>query len=351
MNESSGDKHGALLVAGTAPMPEGAQNFMPEGEEPARILFVASTGGHLAELVLVASTLQARSDSLWITFDSPQSRSLLADRRTLFLPYVSPRDVFGVVRTFWLTAVTLRRERFDYCVSTGAAVALGVLLWSKIRRIPGMYVESVSRVEGPSVTGRLVRTLRLAATFTQHASWTSNTWQFTPSVLSTFTSAPKECPPPSDAKLKIFVTLGTIKPYRFDALIDTMLTSGMVGDNTEWQLGSTVRNALPGRVHNVLTPEQFDEICQSADVVVTHAGVGNLLSLFAAGVHPVVVPRRGSRGEHVDDHQIQIARLVKDLGVATVCEADSLTEKVIRAAAARKTVPHDQNACLRGDTR
>jgi hypothetical protein len=45
-----------------------------------KLLLVASTGGHLAQLVRLAPGLGASPSSLWVTFDSVQSRSLLAAR-------------------------------------------------------------------------------------------------------------------------------------------------------------------------------------------------------------------------------------------------------------------------------
>ncbi len=42
-------------------------------------LMVATNGGHLAQLAELAERMQEiEADRLWITFDSPQSRSLLA---------------------------------------------------------------------------------------------------------------------------------------------------------------------------------------------------------------------------------------------------------------------------------
>ena len=46
---------------------------------------------------------------------------------------------------------------------------------------------------------------------------------------------------------------------------------------------------------------------READVVVAHAGVGTALAALEVGKCPVLVPRRLAHGEHVDDHQVQIA--------------------------------------------
>lgn len=54
----------------------------------------------------------------------------------------------------------------------------------------------------------------------------------------------------------------------------------------------------------------FDELVDTmsrADSVVCHAGVGTIMSALKTGHTPVVIPRRATHGEHVDDHQMDIA--------------------------------------------
>ena len=62
-------------------------------------IMVATTGGHLAQLVELSPRLpQVGTDRLWVTFDTPQSRSLLAGEAVRFIPFISERDVLGVAR-------------------------------------------------------------------------------------------------------------------------------------------------------------------------------------------------------------------------------------------------------------
>jgi UDP-N-acetylglucosamine--N-acetylmuramyl-(pentapeptide) pyrophosphoryl-undecaprenol N-acetylglucosamine transferase len=322
---------------GLVQRPFAADEWKLSSVKAKRIVFVASTGGHLTQLVRLSDTLVIHPDSVWVTFDSEQSRSLLKGRNILRVSYVRPRDYFGVFRTFLYTFRRLRKVQFDACISTGAAVALGVLPWARLRGIPCIYVESVSRADGPSFTGHLVEKLRLAHTFTQHREWTGKRWPLHASVLSAFKTVERQSSKPPGSPLKVFVSLGTIKPYRFDSIVDALLRSGVVNDQTIWQLGETARAGLPGRSYGVLPTDVFEGYSKAADVVITHAGVGNILNLLEMGIHPVVVPRRKERNEHVDNHQLQICRVLKSAQVAIVCEADSLTPAVFYAAARHKT--------------
>jgi UDP-N-acetylglucosamine--N-acetylmuramyl-(pentapeptide) pyrophosphoryl-undecaprenol N-acetylglucosamine transferase len=196
-----------------------------------KLLLAASTGGHLAQLFRMVDGTDVSPDSLWITFDSPQSRSLLAGRRTLYVPYVPPRDWRGVIETFRRTRRALEGETFDAAISTGAAMALGVLLAARLEGIPLTYIESVSRVRGPSLTGRIVALSHMAELRTQHAAWQSRRWRYAGNVLQEYAAEPREAP---EELQRIFVTLGTIQPYRFDTAVDGVLRTGLAGPGTSW---------------------------------------------------------------------------------------------------------------------
>lgn len=305
-------------------------------DAPKKALLVASTGGHLAQLARLSQRWNLSADSLWVTFRSPQSESLLTDHRVQYVPYIAPRGLRRAISAAREISKLLRSEHFDVAVSTGAAVALSALPVARHRSIPTLYIESVSRLQGPSLTGRLISLSRCAQLRTQHSSWSDDRWLHHPSVLSQFKAAPKrEDPGPAPS---VFVSLGTIKPYRFDSLIDAVLQSGLVSENTVWQVGETRRHDLPGRIYEQVPAQDFEELATKSDIVVTHAGVGTLLNLFEWGVHPVVVPRRQKRNEHVDDHQTQISSMVGRIGIATVAEAPDLTASMLLQAATKQTV-------------
>lgn len=303
-----------------------------DGVPQRKLLLVASTGGHIAQLARLAPGLGASPDSLWVTFDSEQTRSLLAGRRRIHVPYVRPRDYRGAIKAAGIIRKILQHERFDGAVSTGAAVAVSALPLAAMSGVPSTYIESVSRVHGPSMSGRMIAAMKGIELKTQHSTWASDKWRLHPSVFSTFRSIDRDAP----AKPSLFVTLGTIQGYRFDSLVDSVLASGLADERTVWQLGFTTdRRDLPGTVYEQMGADQFNAAARGADVVVSHAGVGNLLGFLEMGIHPVLATRRHSRNEHVDDHQLQIAELAGRLEIATPVDAPELTASHILAAASR----------------
>jgi len=305
-----------------------------------RVLFVASTGGHLAQLVRLSRRAQVHPDSRWVSFESPQSLSLLADKHAVMLPYIASRDLRGTLRAVKQLDAELTGRQFDVVISTGAAVAMTGFLWARKHKVRRVYVESFSRVQGPSLTGRLVAASRIAKRYTQHPLWNRRGWQPFQGVLAGFAAADRPAPA-SDRSLKVLVTLGTIRPYQFTSLVEAVRATGVVGPDSTWQLGVTKASDLPGRSVELLPADEFDRLALEADVVVTHSGVGTVLQLLELGVYPVIVPRRKARGEHVDDHQEQIGRYIAEAGLGTFVEVGDLTAEVLRDAAARRIVSAD----------
>lgn len=303
------------------------------GIEGTRAILVASTGGHLAQLHRLVPQLGLAEDPLWVTFESEQSKSLLRGQRVVYLPYIAPRDFVAVAKSGRIARRLIRTEQFDVAISTGAAAALPVLPRALFRGKKVVYIESVSRFDGPSLTGRLISTLPGVRLFTQHPGWANSRWTHAFSVLDDFAVSVADRAPAK--RLRVFVTLGTIKPYRFDRLVDQIV---QVAPDAElhWQLGETSRTGLPGNVHTYMSAEEFELQAESADVVVTHAGVGTALKLLDLGIFPVLVPRRARMGEHVDDHQLQISRNLEERGLALAPEADQLQLADLMQAAARR---------------
>jgi UDP-N-acetylglucosamine transferase subunit ALG13 len=219
-----------------------------------------------------------------------------------------------------------KKEGFISAVSTGAALGVVGLAAARLHGVPAFFYESVSRVNGPSLSGRLAGIYPGINRFCQYEHWTNKGWAYRHSLFDAFTAVPKA---PVERPC-LFVTLGTIQPYRFDAMVDAVLSTGLADSRTVWQLGATKRNDLPGTAVTQLSTVEFAESSQSADVVITHAGVGTLMNLFDMGISPIVAPRRAVRNEHVDDHQSQIAGLLRS--IANVTEVEHLDRRAILAA-------------------
>ena len=86
--------------------------------------------------------------------------------------------------------------------------------------------------------------------------------------------------------------------------------------------------------------EDFVAHMGSARLVIIHAGVGSILSAWRAGGLPIVVPRLAAMNEHIDDHQLDLARALASVGrVALVEDTVNLGTAVLDAAAHQCAAP------------
>ena len=128
----------------------------------------------------------------------------------------------------------------------------------------------------------------------------------------------------------IFVTVGT-NEAPFDRLVEAV--RGLPGEIVLQHGASTVR---PGNAQCIesLPYEAMIETMRRAEVVITHAGVGSVLTALAAGMRPVVVPRLRRYGEAVDDHQLEFARHLASSGLVRVVEDPTTLAGALDVAAA-----------------
>lgn len=118
----------------------------------------------------------------------------------------------------------------------------------------------------------------------------------------------------------ILVTVGT-EQFPFNALmdwIDTLIRYQFIDRNEEVivQYGASTRLPDHVRIYQRLPESDFTRLVKEARVVIAHCGEGTSLLLESLGKPYVLVPRAGQFGEHVDDHQLEMADAMEKQGVA-----------------------------------
>lgn len=304
-------------------------------------LLVASSGGHLKELHHLRQRLRGISPPFsWVTFDTLQSRSLLAGEEVDFVPFVGGRDPVNVARNFGAARRIFRRRRPRAVLSTGSAVALPYFVLARARRLPCHFVESAARIDGPSLTGRLMTRVPGVDLYAQYRGWAGGRWGFSGSVFDSFAGEERPDGPPRLAR--VVVTLGTYRGYDFSRLLRRLLDVLPPAAEVLWQTGDTDVSGLGIEGHHAIPEAELSAAMREADVVVAHAGVGTALAAFEVGVCPLLVPRRFALGEHVDDHQRQIAAELAERGLAVSVDADEVDPDSLLAAATRRVVRRAQ---------
>ena len=123
------------------------------------VLLVCSSGGHLLQLFALSDAWRRRSRAPGSRSTSSDARSLLAEgARDLR----ANRQRTEASRTCSATFVVAWRVTEPGCASTGAIVTTGAgvavpFAWvGKLRGARIVYIESLSRIDGPSLSYRLI---------------------------------------------------------------------------------------------------------------------------------------------------------------------------------------------------
>ena len=93
--------------------------------------------------------------------------------------------------------------------------------------------------------------------------------------------------------------------------MDRLCEIGVVKDEVVAQIGVSEYEPRFMKWHRFLDKETFDNYIQSCDVLVTHAGEGSIMTGLLMKRKVVAVPRYEKLGEHVSDHQLEIARALE----------------------------------------
>lgn len=121
--------------------------------------------------------------------------------------------------------------------------------------------------------------------------------------------------------MRVLVSVGTHE-QPFDRLLRAVEGAIAQFSLHEWVVQHGVSRLLEAGQSGVRTRAFFsgpemDEEFQAADLVVSQASPGIVFGALRHGAWPVVLGRRKSSGEHVDDHQVSFARFLADRGLAT----------------------------------
>jgi UDP-N-acetylglucosamine--N-acetylmuramyl-(pentapeptide) pyrophosphoryl-undecaprenol N-acetylglucosamine transferase len=311
------------------------------------VLACASSGGHFKQLLRLVDRLPDCGSVTWLTYDSGLTQDLLAASgrsadRVVHAPYAAPRGVVNLARDALVARRVLREAEFDLAISTGAGLAVATLPVARSTGVRSVFIESATRAEGPSMSGRILERVPGVELYTQNPGYGPR-WGHVGSVHDEFVAGDSRVLPAID---RVVVTLGTIQPYGFRRLVLRLLELLPTEAAVLWQTGATDVAGLPIDGRTTVPGPELERAIAEADVVIAHAGTGTALTAFELGRCPVLVPRRHSFGEHIDDHQVETARMLAVRGLAIYAEAAELDITHLREAARRTVARLDRPPVL-----
>lgn len=106
----------------------------------------------------------------------------------------------------------------------------------------------------------------------------------------------------------ILVTLGT-QDKSFERLlkaIDLQIKNGNIKDKIIVQAGYTKYKSKNMDIRNFLSMEELEGLQRKADLIITHGGVGSIITPLKYNKKIIACPRLAKYGEHTNNHQLQI---------------------------------------------
>ena len=125
----------------------------------------------------------------------------------------------------------------------------------------------------------------------------------------------------------IFVTVGGIRA--FERLVREMdRIAGELDEQVMMQIGSTDYEPKNCDYFRFMSRSDMEKLYADARVVVSHAGMGSILSVQEHNKPLVLVPRMKRFGEVFDDHQLEIAREMESRGITVAYDMSNLQSEV-----------------------
>lgn len=114
----------------------------------------------------------------------------------------------------------------------------------------------------------------------------------------------------------IFVTLGTQDKQftRLLEMIDQEIIKGNIKEKVIVQAGFTKYNTKNMQIFDLLDKDDFDKYIKDCDLLITHGGVGSILTGLKNNKKVIACPRLAKYNEHMNDHQVQIIKRFTDAG-------------------------------------
>lgn len=129
--------------------------YKESGELKMKICLVGSSGGHLTHLYMLKPFWE-KKERFWVTFDKEDARSLLKDEKMIPCYFPTNRSIKALIINTTIAWETLRKEKPDIIISSGAAAAVPFFYIGKLFGVKTVYIEVFDRIDKPTMTGKMV---------------------------------------------------------------------------------------------------------------------------------------------------------------------------------------------------
>ena len=130
----------------------------------------------------------------------------------------------------------------------------------------------------------------------------------------------------------IFVTLGTQdKSFkRLLNLLDKEIEKGLIKDKVIVQAGHTKYKSKNMEIFDYVSEEEFNDYIKNCELLITHGGVGSIITGLKLNKKVLVMPRLSKYKEQHNDHQLEITEEFTKSGYILSFNDEKSFEKQIK---------------------
>jgi beta-1,4-N-acetylglucosaminyltransferase len=128
----------------------------------------------------------------------------------------------------------------------------------------------------------------------------------------------------------ILVTIGVM--YGFERLIAKMDEIALtLNEPIVMQIGETKYEPKHSKYFRYTSRDKMEELYSQVRVIVGHAGVGTVLKALEYKKPLILVPRLKKYNEHINDHQLEIAKELEKEGIGKIVYDVEELESALKA--------------------
>lgn len=113
--------------------------------------------------------------------------------------------------------------------------------------------------------------------------------------------------------MNVLITIGSMSEKKFTRLfkaVDQLCKENILDPSrVKAQVGFDQYHSQYYKCFDMVSDEEFKRMIDEADLIISHAGTGTVISCIKKGKKVIVFPRRAKYDEHYDDHQLELADL------------------------------------------
>lgn len=132
----------------------------------------------------------------------------------------------------------------------------------------------------------------------------------------------------------ILVLLGTQNNsfHRLLEEVEKNINDGTIVDDVVVQSGYTKFSSDKMKIIDLMSSDELGKYQNEANLIITHGGVGSIISSLKKEKKVIAVPRHHEYGEHVNNHQEDIVKIFNDEGyIIGINDVKDLKKAIIKS--------------------